>query len=193
MIWVGDSLSSGKLKLQYVSDRRKAADYVKMLNDLSLQQEGRRLCEEECVFQQDNAVTHNASITKCTCLNKKIRPRNHLPYSLDLSSRKTLRGFFVAKAYEGGRHYLANSELKNTLLDVKEKYLRFNFRNYMIVCLAKSLRLSKLKVDLQNIYEIFLYILSFCLLIIYWCQNKILKWIINSNIHIKMNWNFFIF
>ena len=37
--------SSGKL--QFLSGQRKAADYVKMLNDLSLAQEGRRLCGEE--------------------------------------------------------------------------------------------------------------------------------------------------
>ena len=39
--------SSGKLKLQFVSGLQKAADYVKMLNDLSLAQEERRLCREE--------------------------------------------------------------------------------------------------------------------------------------------------
>ena len=39
MIWWAFS-SSGKLKLQFVSGRQKAADFVKMLNDLSLAQEG---------------------------------------------------------------------------------------------------------------------------------------------------------
>ena len=39
--------SSGKHKLQFVSGRQKAADYVKILNDLSLAQEGRHLCGEE--------------------------------------------------------------------------------------------------------------------------------------------------
>ena len=33
-----------------------------MLNDLSLAQEGHRLCEEEWIFQQDNAAIHNASM-----------------------------------------------------------------------------------------------------------------------------------
>ena len=50
--------SSGKLKIQSVSGRQKAADYVKILNDLSLTQEGCHLCEEEWIFQQDNAATH---------------------------------------------------------------------------------------------------------------------------------------
>ena len=57
-------LSSGKLKLQFVSGRKKAADYVKMLNDLSLTQDGHRLCGGELIFQQDNGAIHNASITK---------------------------------------------------------------------------------------------------------------------------------
>ena len=42
--------SSGKLKLQFVNGRQKAACYVNILNDLSLTQEGRPLCGEEWVF-----------------------------------------------------------------------------------------------------------------------------------------------
>ncbi len=33
---------------------------MKMLNDLSLAQEGRRLCEEEWIFQQDNGAIYKA-------------------------------------------------------------------------------------------------------------------------------------
>ena len=43
--------SSGKLKLQFVSGRQKAADNEKMLNDVSLAQEGCHLCGEEWIFQ----------------------------------------------------------------------------------------------------------------------------------------------
>ena len=43
----GGFSSLRKLKLQFVNGRQKAADYVKMLTDLSLAQEGRRLCGEE--------------------------------------------------------------------------------------------------------------------------------------------------
>ena len=48
--------SSGKPKLQFDNGQQKAADYVKMLNDLSLAQEGHRLCREEWIFQQDNVA-----------------------------------------------------------------------------------------------------------------------------------------
>ena len=61
LLWSGGGFSSsGKLELQFVSGRQKAADYVKMLNDLSLVQEGRRLCGEEWIFQQDNAAIPNS-------------------------------------------------------------------------------------------------------------------------------------
>ena len=43
--------SSENLKLQFVSSRQKAADYVKMRNDLALAKAGRRLCGEECYPQ----------------------------------------------------------------------------------------------------------------------------------------------
>ena len=48
----GGFSSSRKLKLQFVSGQQKAADYVKMLNDLSLVQDGRRLCREEWIFSK---------------------------------------------------------------------------------------------------------------------------------------------
>ncbi len=45
---------------------------MKMLNDLFLAQERRCLCGEGWIFQQDNAVIHNASITKkYLCKQKK--------------------------------------------------------------------------------------------------------------------------
>ena len=69
--------SSGKLKLQFVSGRQKAADYVKMLNDLSLAQVGHRLRREDWIFQQDNAAIHNTSITKQYLLEQKIRLLDH--------------------------------------------------------------------------------------------------------------------
>ena len=80
--------SSGKFKLQFVSGRQKAADYVKMLNDLPLAQEGCRLCREEWISQQDNSAIHNASITKKYLLEQKIRLLDHPPCSLDLNSRE---------------------------------------------------------------------------------------------------------
>ena len=75
LLWSGGGglLSSGKFKLWFVSGRQKAVDYVKMLNDLSLAQEGRRLCGEEWIVQQDNAAIHNASVTKKYLLEQKIR------------------------------------------------------------------------------------------------------------------------
>ena len=102
---VGTFLSPGKLKLQFVSGRQKAADYVKMLNELSFAQEGRRLCGEEWIFQQDNAAKHNASITKKYLLEQKIRLRDHPACSPDLI--ENLWGLIVAKVYEEGRQYSA--------------------------------------------------------------------------------------
>ena len=86
LLWSGGGgfSSSGKLKLQFVSGRQKAAGYVKILNDLSLAQEERRLCVEEWIFQQDNAAIHNASITKNYLLEQKIRLLDHLEGFPDL-------------------------------------------------------------------------------------------------------------
>ena len=113
----GGVSSSGKLKLQFVSGGQKAADYVKMLNNLSLAQEEHRLCGEEWIFQQDNAAIHNASITKKYLLEQKIRLLDHPACSPDLNPRDNLWGLIVVKVYERGRQYPAISEFKNAILD----------------------------------------------------------------------------
>ena len=118
LLWSGRAFSSsGKLKLQFVCGQQKAADYVKILNDLSLAQEGRRLCGEKWIFQQDNAVIHNASITKMYLLEQKIRLVDHPACSLDLNPIENLWGLIVAKVYEVDQQYSAISELKNAILD----------------------------------------------------------------------------
>ena len=153
-LWSGGGTFSysRKLKLQFVSGQQKAADFMKILNDLPHTQEGCRLCEE-CIFQQDNMAIHNASIMKKYLLEleQKTKLLDHLACSPDLNPIENLWGLIVAKVYEGGGQYSAISELKNIILDAWEKYIRFNFRNLLIVCLAKILRLSKLMADLQNI------------------------------------------
>ena len=98
MVWRGGFSSSGKLKLQFVSGGQNAADYVKMLNDISLAQEGRHLCGEEWIFQQDNADNHNTSLTKKSLFEKKIR----LHYYPDPNPIENLWGLIVAKVYGGG-------------------------------------------------------------------------------------------
>ena len=92
-----------------------------MLNDLSLAQEGRRLCGEEWIFQQDNAAIHNVSITKKYLLEQKIRLCDHPACSSDLNPIENLWGLIVTKVYEGGQQYTAISELKNAILDAWEK------------------------------------------------------------------------
>ena len=74
---------------------------MKMLNDLSLAQEGCGLCGEGCFFQQDNAAIHNASIIM-KYSNKKIRLLDHPACSPDLNPIENLWGLIVAKVYEGG-------------------------------------------------------------------------------------------
>ena len=53
MIWVPSNLQEN-LNYNLSVGQQKAANYVKMLNDLSLAQEGCCLCGEEWIFQQIN-------------------------------------------------------------------------------------------------------------------------------------------
>ena len=98
-----------------------SADYVKMLNDLSLAQERRRLCGEEWIFQQDNVRIHNATITKKYLFEQKIRFLYYPACSLDLNPIEYLWGLIVAKVYEGGRQCTTISKLKNAILDAWQK------------------------------------------------------------------------
>ena len=63
--------SSGKPKLQFVSGQQKAADYMKMLNDLSLSQEGRRLRGEDGFFSKMLLLSTMDQQQRSTCLNQK--------------------------------------------------------------------------------------------------------------------------
>ena len=99
------------------SGKQKAADYMKVLNDLSLTQEGHRLCGKEWIFQQDNAAIHKASITKKYLLEQKIRLLVHPACSPDVNPIEHLWGLIVVKVYEEGQQYSAISEVKNTILD----------------------------------------------------------------------------
>ena len=117
----GGFTSLWKLKLLFVSGQQKAADYVKMLNDLSLAQERHCLCKEEWIFQQDNAAINNASLTKKYLLEQKIRLLDYPACSPDFNPIENLWGLIVAKVYEWGRQYSVISELRNTILDAWEK------------------------------------------------------------------------
>ena len=83
--------------LQFFSGRQKVVNYVKMLNDLTLAQEGHRLCGEEWIFQQDNAAIHNESITKKYFFEQKIRLLDHPASSPKLNPIENLSGLIVAK------------------------------------------------------------------------------------------------
>ena len=96
---------------------------MKMLNDLSLAQEGCHLCGEEWIFQQDNAGICNASITKKYLLEQKIRLLDDPACSPDLNPLENLWGLIVAKNYEKCRQYSAISKLKNPILDAGDKIL----------------------------------------------------------------------
>ena len=88
---------------------------------ISPTQEGCHLCEEEWIFQQDNAAIHNTSVTKKYLLEQKIRFLDHPACSPDLNPIENLWGLIVAKVYERGWQYLSISELKNTILDAWRK------------------------------------------------------------------------
>ena len=113
--------SSGKLELQFVSGQQKAPDYEKMLYDLSLPQEEPRLCWEEWIFQEDKAAIHNASVTKKYLLEQRIRLLDNPACSPDISPIVYLWRIIVANVFEGSRQYSAISELKNAILDAREK------------------------------------------------------------------------
>ena len=109
-LWSGGGFWSSE-KLQFASSRQKAADYVKMLNDLSLAQEGRRLCGEECIFQQDNAALHNASIIKKYLLEQKTRLFDPLACFPDFNTVENLRGLIFLKEVDSTQQFLNSKTL----------------------------------------------------------------------------------
>ena len=193
-IWQAFS-SSGKFKLQFVSGQQKATDYVKMLNDLSLTQEGCCLWGEEWISQQDNAAIHNASVTKKFLLEPKIKLLDHSACSPDLNPIENLWGLIVVQVYEGGWQYSAISELKNAVLDVWEKLLSVQLQkladrmpNQIFEVIKAHGRSTKYQIKNLPSYSIVLLIG----LIFMSKQNFKIKHKCKYT-EKKMNWNFFIF
>ena len=58
MVW-GAMLSIGTITLQIVKGRMNVLRYVEMLKNASLNDEGRKFCGDNWIFQQDNAPIHN--------------------------------------------------------------------------------------------------------------------------------------
>ena len=76
LLWSGGK-SYYHIKLQFVSGRQNAAYYVKMLNNSSIPQEGRRLYGGDCIFRHYIVAIYNAPIIKQYLLEQKIRPQSY--------------------------------------------------------------------------------------------------------------------
>ncbi len=76
---------------------------MKMLNDLSLAQEGHRLCGEEWIFQKDNATIYNALITKKYLLEQKTKFLDHPACYPDINPIEKFLGLIVTNVYKGSR------------------------------------------------------------------------------------------
>ena len=70
----------------------------KMLNDLSLTQEGHRLHGEEWIFQQDTDALWVAALTKKYLLEQKIRLLDQPTYAPDLNPIENLWVLIVVKS-----------------------------------------------------------------------------------------------
>ena len=95
-------------------------------------------------------------------------------------------GLIVAKVYEGGRQYSAISELKNAILDAWEKIHSVQLQKIVDSIPSQIFEVIKANGGSTKCF----YILLFCSLVLYLCQNKILKLSINANIHIKKELKF---
>ena len=91
-----------------VNKKKKTADYVKMVNDLFLIEEGRH----------DNAAINNVSLTKYLLEQKTF---DHPACCPDSSPIENLCRSIVSKVYEGGQVHWAISGIKITILDAGGK------------------------------------------------------------------------
>ena len=62
MVWAAIG-KRGKMRIVFLDGKVTAAKYVEMLDGERLDEEGRRICGDSFIFQQDNAPINTAKLT----------------------------------------------------------------------------------------------------------------------------------
>lgn len=111
MVWGAFSLR-GTMELQEVHGRQTAAGYVELLERSSLTTEGPRLCDDEWIFQQDNAAVHTARQTRNFFEENGVTVLRHPACSPDLNPIENLWGWMARDIYGNGKQFASVNELR---------------------------------------------------------------------------------
>lgn len=115
MVW-GAISSNGKMDLQFIDGRLNANGYQQMLQEASLEEEGRRLGGENWIFMQDNAPIHKARSTMAFFNARNIALLEWPACSPDLNPIENCWGWLSRKVYGGGQQFSSLQELKDAIL-----------------------------------------------------------------------------
>ena len=120
MVW-GAISANGKLPLVIMNGKFNAAQYVQMVDEACLFEEGSRLCGQDFVFQQDNALIHTARATTEYFHAMGI---NVLPWpaqSPDVNPIENAWGWLTRQVYKDGKQYNTVADLKTAILKAWEE------------------------------------------------------------------------
>lgn len=120
MVW-GAVSAAGTMSLQLVKGKMNASDYVCMMKNASLRDNGIRLCGKNWIYQQDNAPIHNACSTKKFFEDEGIRVLSWPACSPDLNIIENVWGYLVRLVYINGRQYDSINSLKKAIFDAWDR------------------------------------------------------------------------
>ena len=120
MVWGGIS-ANGKLSLIIMKGRFNADRYVQMLDDVNLHVEGVRICGENFILQQDNALIQCAKTSKNYLHAMRIQVLERPAKSPDLNPIENTWGWLTKEVYKNGKQYNTTDDLMATVLKAWEE------------------------------------------------------------------------
>ena len=103
------------MNIQFLKGRQTSRDYIELLKKSKIDSEGKRLCGDNWLFQQDNAPIHKAKIALDFFKNENINLLDHPPLSPDLNPIENLWGWMAREVYKNGS-FNTKSELKFAII-----------------------------------------------------------------------------
>lgn len=118
MVWAAFCFY-GRTPLCFITTRMNSGNYIELLDNVLIQfhEEMSDKCNNEMIFQQDNAAIHVSRLSKSWFESKNLTVLEWPARSPDLNPIENLWGILARRVYEGGRQFATVHELRSAVTE----------------------------------------------------------------------------